>query len=165
MRKYLLLLLACASFMASANNGYMNYYEQENRDPLSKDNPNSYKNFQEKMNKSNPDDEFCLKVDAELYSSEFLISSCIDKNIPKLNDRQSPASEIAMAVVYQCAPEVKWSLKSYYEKTKCKMSAETGQPLSYWKRPFNETEMMDLINQSTYKKALVKVLEFRKKRK
>lgn len=165
MRRYLILSFACATFMSSANNGYMNYYEQENRDPLSKENPSSYKHFQEKMNNHNPDDDFCLKVDADLFSSRYLINSCIDKNIPKLNDKQSPAGEIATAVVYQCAPEIKWSLKTFYEKNKCEMSAETGQPLSYWKMPFNENEAMNLVNQSAYQSALVKVLEFRKKNK
>ncbi|MGW1369969.1 hypothetical protein [Providencia hangzhouensis] len=164
MRKYFL-LLACFTFMASANNGYLNYYEQENRDPLSKDNPSSYKHFQEKMNTPNPENDYCAKADAAALSLTVLIHRCVDINIPKLNDRQSPASEIATAVVYQCSPEIKMVLQPYHESSKCKMSAETGKPLSYWSKPFDETEWMSMVNKSVYDSALVKVLEYRNKRK
>ncbi|MGJ5592530.1 hypothetical protein ACMGDI_03445 [Morganella morganii] len=135
-------------------------------DPLFSKSTDEFRGYLNNKERYLSEDELkCNQVTKENERNISVINSCIKMNVPKLNDKQSPASEIATAIVYKCESDINNSLMSFYEINKCNMTKETGKPLSFWTVQFDEYKMKNVVNQSAYNVALLEVLEFRNKKK
>ncbi|GKX40029.1 hypothetical protein [Pectobacterium versatile] len=139
----LAMLITATAFLSGCMSGYDSYVRnpviiapsnniQVDTDPLSENNPSSYKSVLKASNSSGND--ICLSSKDEFIKEQDKTWSCLNDRVSKIMDINTQAGDIADAALSSCYPALEALANKLNNETWCSMSRETGQSYDYFKQ-------------------------------
>ncbi|HAT4984432.1 TPA: hypothetical protein I9786_002835 [Serratia marcescens] len=151
--------------------------DNNDRDPLSENNPSSYKYLTKNMDESSgygnkgnevkaiPDGDFCLISDKEFKKSSNNFRSCMDYHLVRLTDKVSQPSDIAAASFDSCDAQLSKLSMMIDVMSKCEMVKSNGRTVGYWGNqfPYNRGRAEFTLKERFYPKVINRILTIRQK--